>query len=378
MAIFSTDTQAGGAQQPDWFASNAPPPGQFTGANGAPLPADPYNMGGQEYYRPGSVFGPQNAQAASEQANPQTGLNLYGPRTGSAGGNADPTTAAVLAAFAAKGIQPRDQADVDYWVGKIQQNGMDWFQGRAGQAQGGVGDYSTGGQQPQQGQGGAPQGGNIPSYQAPTPLSIGNFVAPTALDEQNDPGYLARLNLADLGLNKSAAAHGTLLTGGTQKDIGQFNQDYASNEYGNVYNRALQAYQTNANTALGVYGANNTAGQNAYSLNLQGQGQGYNQSLQGFYGNLAANNQGFNQNFSLASLGSQNTNAANQLGFNYAQLNSNNVNNNANQNGSYYTQQGNSNAAGQVGSGNAYGGALSNIGNNFLNSYTSSYQGQNF
>jgi len=76
------------------------------------------------------------------------------------------------------------------------------------------------------------------------------FVPPTALTEQNDPGYKARLNLATDQLQRSAAARGGLLTGGTAKALDQFSQDYASNEYGNVYNRALDTFQTNRHNLL--------------------------------------------------------------------------------------------------------------------------------
>ena len=74
------------------------------------------------------------------------------------------------------------------------------------------------------------------------------FEAPTALTEQNDPGYQARLALGQQTLENSAAARGGLLAGGTAKDLTQYAQDFASNEYGNVFSRALQQYQTAYNT----------------------------------------------------------------------------------------------------------------------------------
>ena len=73
------------------------------------------------------------------------------------------------------------------------------------------------------------------------------FQAPDNITEQNDPGYRARLKLATDAMQNSAAARGNLLTGGTAKDLGNLAQDYASNEYGNVYNRALGQYQQNYN-----------------------------------------------------------------------------------------------------------------------------------
>ena len=73
------------------------------------------------------------------------------------------------------------------------------------------------------------------------------FNAPTELTMQNDPGYQARLKLGTDTLQHSAAARGNVLTGGTAKALDTYAQDYASNEYNNVYNRALQGFNTNYN-----------------------------------------------------------------------------------------------------------------------------------
>lgn len=75
----------------------------------------------------------------------------------------------------------------------------------------------------------------------------GPFVAPTGVTEQNDPAYQFRLKTGLDALNNSAAARGGLLSGGTLKAAQDFAQNDASNEYGNVYNRALNTYGTNYN-----------------------------------------------------------------------------------------------------------------------------------
>lgn len=69
------------------------------------------------------------------------------------------------------------------------------------------------------------------------------FTAPTDVTEQNDPGYQFRLQQGQQALERSAAAKGGLLSGGTVKAEQRYAQDYASNEYQNVYNRALTEYQ---------------------------------------------------------------------------------------------------------------------------------------
>ena len=74
-----------------------------------------------------------------------------------------------------------------------------------------------------------------------------SFQAPTGVTEQNDPGYQFRLAQGQKALEGSAAARGGLLSGGTAKGLEDYAQGTASNEYGNVYNRALQTFNTGFN-----------------------------------------------------------------------------------------------------------------------------------
>lgn len=59
-------------------------------------------------------------------------------------------------------------------------------------------------------------------------------------DFQTDPGYEFRLGEGQKALESSAAARGGLLSGAAAKALTKYNQNFASNEYGNVFNR----YQT--------------------------------------------------------------------------------------------------------------------------------------
>lgn len=68
------------------------------------------------------------------------------------------------------------------------------------------------------------------------------FVRPSVEDAFKEPGYQFRLQSGENALQHSAAAKGLLRTGGTLKDITEYGQNFASNEYGNVFNRALNAY----------------------------------------------------------------------------------------------------------------------------------------
>jgi len=61
-----------------------------------------------------------------------------------------------------------------------------------------------------------------------------------------DPGFKFRLGEGLQAIERSAAAKGTLLTGGTMKDLVQYGQGFASNEYSKIFDR----YSSMADRAL--------------------------------------------------------------------------------------------------------------------------------
>jgi hypothetical protein len=180
------------------------------------------------------------------------------------------------------------------------------------------------------GTGGAANGSGVAQGSLTTPYGQ-SFTAPTGLTEQNDPGYQARLQLGTDAIQRSAAARGGVVTGGTAKDLATYGQDYASNEYGNVYNRALNSFDTNFN---------------AYNTNQTNQ---------------------FNKLAALSGVGQQ---TATQLA-GQGQNASNNVTSNllgtAQNIGQQYNNAGAATASGYVGGANAYGSALNGIGSNISN-----------
>jgi hypothetical protein len=54
---------------------------------------------------------------------------------------------------------------------------------------------------------------------------------------QTDPGYQFRLAQGQRGVESSASARGGVLSGAALKGLDQYNQNFASNEYQNAYNR---------------------------------------------------------------------------------------------------------------------------------------------
>jgi hypothetical protein len=108
----------------------------------------------------------------------------------------------------------------------------------------------------------------------------------TSADFQQDPGYAFRMAEGQKALERSAAARGGLQGGAFGKALSRYGQDYASNEYGNAYNRFNQdrdrrfgrlsniaGMGIGANNAISGAGQNyaNNAGQNMMgAANAQG------------------------------------------------------------------------------------------------------------
>lgn len=127
------------------------------------------------------------------------------------------------------------------------------------------------------------QGGD---FTAPTkPGEIASpFHAPTQAELESSPGYQSRLAAGLQARNRSAAAQGTVLNGGTQQALARYGQDYASNEYGNLYGQNLQTRQQN----VGEY---NTDYTNAFSQYQTRYGQFMDSANLGFQ----ARQQNFNE-----------------------------------------------------------------------------------
>ena len=117
------------------------------------------------------------------------------------------------------------------------------------------------------------------------------FQAPTGVTEQNDPGFQFRLQQGQQALERSAAARGGLLSGGTAKALDAYNQNQASNEYGNVYNRALSTFGTNydvfRNNQMDQY--NRLAGIAGIGLNATNALGNFRQGSAGLNANLQTN-----------------------------------------------------------------------------------------
>jgi hypothetical protein len=192
--------------------------------------------------------------------------------------------------------------------------------------------------------------------------STATYKPPTLADLYNDPGYQARLDAGRQAMERGAAAKGNLLTGGTVRDENQAAQDYASNEFGNLFGRNL----TNFNT---LYGRDLNDWTTNYNKSLGEYQQAYN-----IFSNNQANQ--FNRLAAVSGIGQTAAGQLNSAGMNNSNLFSNTTMGGANSIGDLYTQAGNAGAAGRVGAGNAWNNAFGNIANNTMQDlYKSSYAG---
>jgi hypothetical protein len=92
---------------------------------------------------------------------------------------------------------------------------------------------------------GTPYIPQTPVFTPPTYTPYAPFVPPTGQSVQDEPGYKFGLDQGEQSLQGSAAARGTLNTGGTLKDILSYGQQYAGQQYGQAFNRELQTYGQN-------------------------------------------------------------------------------------------------------------------------------------
>lgn len=92
-------------------------------------------------------------------------------------------------------------------------------------------------------------GGSLQSIPgAPDFPTIPRFTGPTIEEAMNDPGYKFVLDQGNKNLENWSAARGTLNDSSTAKALTDYGQAAAGTQYGSVWDRNYNAYQTNAQT----------------------------------------------------------------------------------------------------------------------------------
>lgn len=121
----------------------------------------------------------------------------------------------------------------------------------------------------------------------------------TLADFTKDPGYQFRMDQGQQALERSAAARGGLLSGGTLKALDRYGQDYGSNEYSAAYNRFNNDRTTRFNRLSALAGTGQTATNAGVAAGNQSAGtisdlytQGGNARAAGYIGRSNAINNG--------------------------------------------------------------------------------------
>lgn len=83
---------------------------------------------------------------------------------------------------------------------------------------------------------------------------VPEFVAPTADTVRNDPGYQFRMEQGSRAIQGGAAAKGNLLSGKAQKELAEYGQGLASDEYDRAYNRGLTGWRAEMEGSREGYG----------------------------------------------------------------------------------------------------------------------------
>jgi hypothetical protein len=97
----------------------------------------------------------------------------------------------------------------------------------------------------------------------------GMFTQPFSYDQYADPGYQFRFQQGQRALDSSAAARGTMLSGGQLKSLVDYGQQAGSQEYGNAYNRWNNDLTNRFNRLASVAGIGQTATRDVSQMGTQ-------------------------------------------------------------------------------------------------------------
>lgn len=186
----------------------------------------------------------------------------------------------------------------------------------------------------------------------------------SGVNESNDPAYQFDLQQGEQAVQRSAAAQGGLVSGGAMKDLNDYAQGYASNQYQQSYQNALQGYQTNFNNSLAGYQTN-------YSNALQQYQTAYN-----VFENNQANS--FNRQAAVAGIGQTAINNLSATGAQTANTYANTSLTGAAGAGNYLTQGASAIGAGTIGIGNALQSGINGSVNALAQGYNQNSNFSNF
>lgn len=129
---------------------------------------------------------------------------------------------------------------------------------------------------------------NFAPFQSPGAWKApAEFKAPTVADLQTDPAYQFRQEQGQKAIERSAAAKGTLLTGGTLQDVASFADNLASQEFDKLYQRSFGEWKTSYDDSLQQYLLD-------YNRQFGEHQQGFDEALAGYNSGASAQRDAYN------------------------------------------------------------------------------------
>ncbi len=233
----------------------------------------------------------------------------------------------------------------------------------------------AGGANSYQGQASGSSVGGAPNFIQPFQ---GSYTNPTAEEARATPGYQFQLEEGIRALDRGAASKGKLLGGGQMASLQRYGQGLADSTYGETDARNFRNYADTKDTFFqneaNRFNSQRTNRMDDYSIlsgdrnyGLAAQGQQFNQGLaqrgQDFDIYNTTDQNYYNRLFGLAGLGNPGAPNSAQFGANASDL---------------ITGGANATAAGQIGSNNAYNGALGSLSSDALAAYFNSRKPQGY
>jgi hypothetical protein len=124
---------------------------------------------------------------------------------------------------------------------------------------------------------------NAPRWQAPPEFKYNRqFTAPNSAELTADPSFQFRLDQGRKAMEQSAAGKGVLRTGGTLKDLVNYGQNLATNEYSNVYNRKFNEYKFDYDKEADIYAKNYGLSRDVFDRNYKASYDEYSPKLRGW------------------------------------------------------------------------------------------------
>ncbi len=132
-------------------------------------------------------------------------------------------------------------------------------------------------------------GGFAPTSYTPSHYEAAQpYTPPTVEEAMADPSAQFTLKEGQKALERSASSRGTILTGGTLKDLASFTTDLTQAQYDKVNQRDLATYNTNEANRFNAWNANTSADYQAAALKQQGQYESASLAMQAYQNRLSS------------------------------------------------------------------------------------------